>query len=172
MRLAFGNDQLWAIWTAQRIPHAGSGFGPDAVTIGVVDKHEMPVGCVVFNSYVPHPAGGNIMVSFASEKRNWLTRNLISDILRYPFSQLGCGRITALVPPSATNATQFLEKMGWKREGCIRLGYGDQDAVVWGLLASEWRWNRFNVDRSVERPKKRRRRRRGTLHLREGAPLH
>lgn len=157
------------MWTAQKIPHAGSGFGPDAVTIGVVDKHDMPAGCVVFNSYIPET--GNIMVSFASEKRNWLTKKLISDILRYPFGQLGCGRITALVPPSATNATQFLTRMGWKREGCIRSGFGDQDAIVWGLLASEWRFNPFNADRAVKKAR-RRRRRSGTLRLPEQPAIH
>ena len=147
MKLAFGNDHLWAQWVAQRIPHMnGQPFGP-CVTIGVVDSAGYPVGCVVFTDHMPQY--GNIQISFAGDQRNWLTRRLMTAILRYPFAQLGAKRITAIVPPSATNATQFLTKMKWVREGCIRRGYGNEDAVVWGLLESEWRWSRFNADRLV-----------------------
>lgn len=147
MRLALGNDELWAKWAAQYIPHMHGGSFGQCATIGVVSNDGQPVGCVVFTMHMPETR--NIQISFASDRRNWLTRRLMTAILRYPFRQLGVQRLTALVPPSATNATQFLIKMGWRREGCIRLGFGNEDAVVWGLLESEWRWSRFNADRLV-----------------------
>lgn len=170
MRLAFGNDEMWARWAAQFIPHMhGGDFGPFARTIGVVNARNYPVGCVVFTDHMPET--GNIQVSFAATSAKWLTRNTITAILRYPFAQLGVKRLTAIVPPSATNATQFLIRMGWTREGCIRLGFGNEDAVIWGLLEREWRFNRFNADRSVERRRPRRRRRARRL-TEDGAPLH
>ena len=169
MQLVFGIDGSVSAWVASQIPHMkGGSFGPCAA-LGVVSNTGEPVGGVVFTDHIP--AYGNIQVSLAATSRRWLTRNRITAILRYPFRQLGVKRLTALVPPSATNATQFLERMGWVREGCVRLGYGDEDAIIWGLLESEWRFNRFNADRQVQ-PKRRRRRRRGTLHIPEASPLH
>ncbi len=161
MKLALGNDALWAQWAAQFIPHMHGGRFGDAATIGVIDKDGRPVGCVVFTEHLVETR--NIQISFAADKRNWLTRRLMTAILRYPFRQLGVQRLTALVPPSATNATQFLTRMGWRREGCIRLGFGNEDAIVWGLLESEWKWSRFNMDRAVtSRASKSRRRGRGS----------
>lgn len=170
MRLVFGADLEVARWVAQRIPHMnGEPFGPCAA-LGVVNNSGVPLGGVVFTDHSPKTR--NIMVSFAADSPKWLTRRLITQIMRYPFTQLGVRRCTALVPPSAINATRFLERMNWRREGCIRFGFGDQDAIVWGLLDSEWRFNPYNADRAVEPKKRRRRRKRGTLHLHEGAPLH
>lgn len=169
MRLVLDQGAEVSAWVAGQIPHMfGDGFGPAAVAIGVVDRNGQGVGGVVFTDYLPKV--GNIQLSFAATRANWLTKRLITAILRYPFRQLGVQRLTAVVPPSATNATQFLTRMGWKREGVIRLGYGNEDAVIWGLLASEWKWSRFNLDRAVSRgqvdptgpdaarPKRRRRR--------------
>lgn len=147
MRLAFGNDALWARWAAQHIPHMnGEDFGACA-TVGVVNSEGYPIGAVVFHEY--QPQYGNVMVSMASATPKWLTRSLISGILAVPFRQYGVQRLTAITPPGETSVARFLQKFGWRREGVIRKGLGSQDAWIWGLLASEWNVHRFNLDRAV-----------------------
>jgi RimJ/RimL family protein N-acetyltransferase len=108
----------------------------------VVDKHDNLIGGVVFNQYQPQYR--NIEVSFAASRSNWLTPNLVTGILSYAFDQLGCNRITSLTPKKLRKARQFLIKFGFKHEGTIRAGYGDDDAIISGLLASEWAVHRFN----------------------------
>jgi RimJ/RimL family protein N-acetyltransferase len=112
----------------------------------VVDKHDNLIGGVVFNQYQPQYR--NIEVSFAASRSNWLTPSLVTGILRYPFQQLGAARITSLTPKRLRPARQFLSKFGFKHEGCIKLGFGDDDCIISGLLASEWAVHRFNRERA------------------------
>lgn len=147
MRLISGPfSPLVAQWVAGQIGH-GLDWGP-CEAIGVVDKDDNLVGGVVFNQYQPQYR--NIEVSFASTRADWLTPSLVTGILRYPFQQLGAARITSLTPKRLRRARQFLSKFGFKHEGTVRRGYGDDDCIISGLLESEWRVHRFNKDRVSE----------------------
>lgn len=149
MRLVLDQGAEVAAWVATQIPHMnGEGFGPSAA-IGVVDALGRGVAGVVFHSH--RPQYGDCMVSMASVSPKWLTKSLISGILSVPFGQYGANRITAITPPGATSVSRFLTKFGFRREGVIREGLGNQDAWIWGLLASEWRWSKFNLARPVSR---------------------
>jgi hypothetical protein len=37
--------------------------------------------------------------------------------------------------------------LGFKREGSIRRGFGDDNAIIYGLLAEEWAAGRFCAER-------------------------
>lgn len=160
MRCAYGYDAQVADWVAQRIPHMGRGedFGPCAA-IGVVDENDVILGGVVFHSY--RRAYGDIELSFASQasaevrdrmrssgtravsSRRWLTQPIIRELLSYPFVQLQCQRVTGVTPRRATSARRFLDHFGFKREGNVRRGFGDDDAIISGLLREEWLASRW-----------------------------
>jgi RimJ/RimL family protein N-acetyltransferase len=146
MRLVLGRDAEVAAWTKARIPHAHD-WGPLAA-IGVEDERGQLIAGVVYNNY--HPHYGSIEISTASDSRRWLTKSLITGIFAYPFVQLGCQRVTAATPRNAHTARQFLETFGFQPEGIVRLGFGTQDAFIWGLLASEWASHRYNLGRVVD----------------------
>jgi len=155
-------DLLVAEWVRLRIPHMEhGGFGAPLpggrlpyVAYGVIggpDRVTM-LGGVVFHNYVP--AYRSIEWSAASVTPCWLNREIISDILSYPFGKLGCARITAIIPkPSgkpddpAQRACDFHWRFGFKHEGTVRRLFGGRDAFIFGLLASEWRKSRFNTHR-------------------------
>jgi RimJ/RimL family protein N-acetyltransferase len=144
MRLVLGQDRDVAAWVAARTPHMGEGalFGPCAA-IGVADEAGRPLGAVVFSNF--QPGFGSIEVSFAADTPRWLTRPLIGAILSYPFVQLDCQRLTAVTPRKARRARRFLDRFGFKREGVVRKGFGTDDAIISGLLRTEWlgsKWNR------------------------------
>lgn len=149
-----------ASWVGGKIPHMnGVGFGPCA-SLAVVDRSNNLAAGLVFHSH--QPQYGNIQMSFAAATPRWLTRRLATAILRYPFTQLGVQRVTAITPSDPTTSVwQFLTRFGFQKEGRVRKGLGTDDAIIWGLLASEWRLSRFNADRAVEH----KRRRKGTLRL-------
>lgn len=141
MRLVSGIwSQPVAQWVAEQIGR-GIEWGP-CEAIGVADTQDNLIGGVVFNNYQPH--FGNIEVSFASIRRDWLTPKLVAGILAYPFDQLGVRRITCLTPKRNRAARQFLKKFGFVEEGNVRGGFGDDDMIVSGLLASEWRKHKFH----------------------------
>ena len=150
MRLVLDRPLEVAQWVAKRIPTMhGQPFHALAWAIGVEDEAGKPLGGVVFTNHLP--AYRSIEVSFASDTPRWLTRRMISGILAYPFTQLGCQRITAITPKKAKAARAFLDDFGFKREGVVRRGFGDDDAVISGLLWREWARNRFNVNRRAIR---------------------
>ena len=146
MRLVLGQDAAVADWVARRIPQVGSGaaFGPCAA-IGVAGGEGGLIGGVVFSNW--RPACRSIEVSFASETPRWLTRRLLGAILAYPFAQLGCERLTAVTPRRAKAARRFLDGFGFKREGLVRKGFGDDDAVISGMLRREWEASRWRLPR-------------------------
>jgi RimJ/RimL family protein N-acetyltransferase len=147
LRIVTGLDTETAAWVAARIPAMRDcpDFGP-CVTLAVVDDAGMIIAGVVYNNYQPHLRG--IHISVAARTSRWLTKPIISTIMNYAFRQLGCVRITAITPPGeATSVSRFLRKFGFTREGLIRKGLGDLDAVVWGLIDDDWRGHKYNVDR-------------------------
>lgn len=149
MRLLFGQDALVAEWVGQRIPTVGSGpdFGPCAAIGAVKDDGLLGAGAVYHNW---QPKFGGIEISFAKDPEARLTRGVIGALLRYPFGSLQCHRITACAPLKATSTRQFLEKLGFRREGVVRLGFGNDHAVVYGMLArKEWAHSPFR-DASAE----------------------
>lgn len=161
----FNDDAEVAGWCAVQIPHMnGEGFGPCSA-IGFTDKLDRPAGGIVYHAF--QPQYGNIQISFVVTNPKCLSRHLLTALLRYPFVQLGVQRVTVITPADErTSVWRFLSKFGFAREGRIRKGLGTEDAIIWGLLESEWRGHRYNVERI-----KKRRRRRGTLRL-EGVALH
>ena len=142
MRLVLGRDAEVAAWVAARIPQMSGAdeFGPCAA-IGVESEAGKPLGGVVFSNFLPRYR--SIEASFASEHPRWLTRPLIRQIMAYPFGQLRCQRITAVTPRRARAARRFLDAFGFRREGMVRKGFGDDDAVISGLLRREWDRSRW-----------------------------
>jgi len=143
MRLLVGHDMYVAEWVGSRIPHVGSGleFGPCAA-IGAVDDDGNVQAGAVYHGY--QPKYGGIEISFAKAPGAQLTRGVIGGLLRYPFAQLQCQRITACAPLKATSTRQFLEKLGFRREGVVRVGFGKDHAVIYGMLArKEWAHSPF-----------------------------
>lgn len=176
MRLLFGSDQLVAQWVAQQIPHmAACPQFPPCVATGVVDSQYNPVAGVVF--YNHQPLFRTIEIACAANTHRWLTRSLIRGIMAYPFDQMKVRRVTALTARDNVDTRRFLEKFGFKLEGTARMGFGDQDAMLYGLLDTEWLaspWMKGLAVKSEPTVKvtRRRRRRRQIAPPIMGASLH
>lgn len=142
MQLVCGHDADVAAWVAARIPQmtAASDFGP-CTAIGVVGADGQPLGGVVFHNW--QPRFRNIEISFAADSARWLTRRLIVGILSYPFDQLGVARLTTLTPKKNRPARKFIDRFGFRREGVLRRGFGDDDMIVSGLMRREWVAGRY-----------------------------
>lgn len=138
MRLLTGFDKEVTQWVAERIPHVRE--FPQSVAIGVLAGDDLVAG-VVFHDY--HPEYAYIEVSMAATTAKWASRSVIGAILSYPFLQLQCQRITAVTPRKSEQPRRFLEGIGFKREGVLRLGFGDDNAVIYGLLRSEWEAGKY-----------------------------
>ena len=61
----------------------------------------------------------------------------IRAMLRYPFVQLGCARLTAVTPAQNRAARAFLARLGFRQEGVHPDALPGGDAVSYGLLARD-----------------------------------
>lgn len=129
-------------WVAARIPGIGSDYKwVNAKAIGLVENGEILAGMVV-HDYVP--AFRNCQLTFAATNPKWANRKSITAMLRYPFQQLGCDRVTTIIASTNKRAIKFNLGIGFVQEGCCRHGWGDDDALIFGLLKSEIpEWMRF-----------------------------
>lgn len=144
MHLLLDHNQEVAAWVAARIPHmAGQDFGPCSA-MGIVSADGRAIGGAVYNNY--RAQFRSIDISFAVATPRCLTKSLIRGIMAYPFVQLGCQRITAVTPKRNRRCRKFLETFGFKREGVARRGFGNDDAVIYGLLKREWEGSKWMRD--------------------------
>lgn len=104
--------------------------------IGILHEDEIVAG-VVYDRF----SGHDLMMSIASTKPTWATRSTLRTLFKYPFDQLGCERVTALVARKNKCARRMLERLGFVLEGVARKGYdGRQDAMIYGMLKTECKW--------------------------------
>lgn len=129
-------DPRIADWVAAHIPDFGTGadFGPcEALGIGMGGEI---IGGVVYNNW--QPAYKSIELTAAATSPTWLgSRATARALLAYPFEQLGVGRISTFTRASNERALKLNRLLGFREEGRVRLGYGDEDAVLMGLLRCE-----------------------------------
>jgi RimJ/RimL family protein N-acetyltransferase len=137
MKLVCGHDAAVADWVRSRIPHMKGGDFGACVAIGVIDDAGAPVAGAVFHGYSDLPGGGDIQMSMAADSARWARRGVIRGLLDYPFNQAGCQRVTTLTPARNTRALRINAGLGFVREGCIRRGFGDDDAIIMGLLRED-----------------------------------
>jgi RimJ/RimL family protein N-acetyltransferase len=101
--------------------------------IVVRDDTSRPVGCVILNDY----SQGNIEMTGAGV--GCWTPRVIRTIARHIFRDLNCTRVTARTRASNKTAREALKSMGFRREGTARDWFGDEDAILYGLLRREQR---------------------------------
>jgi RimJ/RimL family protein N-acetyltransferase len=138
MRKVIANqDERVARWVAERMPIFEFGSTP-YTAIGLANETGALLAGVVYQNYTKTDI--HMHVAALAGKR-WLCRAFIGEGFRYPFEQLGCARVTGLVPGGNLEAQRFDEHLGFVLEGRIRriLPNGD-DLVVYGMLREECRW--------------------------------
>lgn len=132
----YGADAQVAALVASRIPHVGEkGFG-DCTALGVVRDGRI-VGGVVFSMFQGHDIHANL----AFDTPRWASRAVIRDLFSYPFGQLGCSRITALIGRKNKASRRLCEGLGFELEGVMRKGLdGREDLIIYGMLREKCRW--------------------------------
>lgn len=135
--IVLGRDAEVQRWVGAHVTPAIEDFGA-SVAIGVSSPEGALLAGAVYNNW-RHP---NIEITFAVESHKWASRSAIACILRYPFVQLGCLRITAFTAARNDRARAFLVNplIGFEQEGYHPNGFPEDDAVSYGLLRWNCRW--------------------------------
>lgn len=127
--LIFGHDREIAQWCGDQL--GIKDFGPCSA-IGVAREGKIVAGAVFSNFRWP-----NIEITFATTTPRWATRETCNAIISYPFLQLRCRRVTAIIEASNQPARAFLSRFGFKQEGYHPHVFASGDAITFGLLAAD-----------------------------------
>jgi len=132
---------ILAEWCRRQISDC-EGFGPWFTTIGF-RKEGVIQAVVVYNNY----RAPNIEASIACVDPKWTTRTNLGVAFSYPFTQLGCSRVTAIVDKKNRRARKFLagkdggHGIGFKLEGVLRQASPNgEDMMIYGLTRDECKW--------------------------------
>lgn len=121
-------------WVAKRTNEFGN-FGTD-IGIGQV-KDGVLVAGVAYADW----NGPNIVCHIASDgSKRWATREYLRVIFDYPFRQLGCGRITALVGEGNSASRNFVQHLGFEPETTLRAAHPTGDLLVYAMFKESCRW--------------------------------
>lgn len=138
LRTVAGIRDAVALWMLERLPEVTDLPG-GYEAIGVARGDELVGGCL-YSDYRPATGGGSIQMWAAGH--DWLSRRVLRELLGYPFLQLGCHRVMALVGRKNKPSRTMVEKLGFRLEGVAREGFGPRrDAFVYAMLRHEaGRW--------------------------------
>jgi RimJ/RimL family protein N-acetyltransferase len=131
--LLFNCDKELARWAGERL---GMHIAEPNTSIGVAHKGHI-VAVAVFNNFRPP----NIEITFVTSSPRWATKNAVRAILRYPFLELGCKRVTAIIEATNQPARAFLCRLGFKLEGIHPDVFPSGAAETYGMLRQDaQRW--------------------------------
>lgn len=125
----------------------GLGLGSDWVgpnyTCGFVLGGKL-IGGLIFNDI---EADRNLWWTIYSTDKRWTNRRTLSFVFEAAFCGFNVRRISLLVDCDNTDCLNFVEKLGFKREGLLReFGDDGQNRYVLGMLKNECKFLRRKCD--------------------------
>ena len=131
MQLMFDNEQVVADWLSKKW---GKPIPPWYFAIGILDYQGLLKGGISFHNYNEH----NIEAFYYGP--HTFTKSVMIGICIFLFEKIKVQRLTLSVPRRNKVLLKRIPKFGFKVEGVLRHFYGpykNDDAIVFGLLASE-----------------------------------
>lgn len=134
IRLVAGHSDKVATWVASHIPHVDD-FGP-CEGLAIL-RDEYIIAGIVYHDY--QPKAQSVQLSMAAVSPMWARREIIAQMLQYPFEQLGCYRAWTYTPISNTMALKVNSKIGFKREAVLAHGFGKgEHGVIMRMLRPDY----------------------------------
>lgn len=133
-RIVTGEDSRVGPWVCER---AGGTWIPGrGTTIGLECDGELVAG-VLYEDF----NGVNLLMHVAATPdRRWLVRDYLWFCFYYPFVQLGCKRVTGIVPSCNLDARRFDEHLGFVLEATLKDAHPDGDLLVYAMRKEDCRW--------------------------------
>lgn len=86
--------------------------------------------------------GASICMHVAAEGSHWLNREFLWYSFHYPFVELGCQRVTGLIPESNCPSRRFAEHIGFEPETKLERAHKDGSVIVYRMFRERCRWLR------------------------------
>lgn len=135
-----GRDSIVGPWVCARA--GGTWSVGRGATVGLLDSGKGLVAGVLYEDY----NRANLLMHVAAVPgKAWLCREYLWFCFHYPFVQLGCKRITGIVPSVNTQAREFDERLGFTLEATLKDAHPEGDLLVYKMTKQDCRW--LNIKR-------------------------
>lgn len=105
-------------------------WGTNYTAIALVGEDDSFKCGVIYNHFDAENVCGHIAIWPGAR----LTPAFIRAMFEYPFEQMGKQRITALVHRKNRKAINFVRRLGFSYEGCLKKYFKDGDMMCYGML--------------------------------------
>lgn len=122
-QLLLGHDREVASWAAQAFRLDLTHY---EMAVGVMEEGRV-VGAALFQAHT----GPDIEISYFGP--NTMTLGVVKGLARVAVEAFGVSRVTARTPKSNKTMTRGIKGVGFEYEGIRHRGYGNEDAVMYGL---------------------------------------
>lgn len=124
-QVILGHDVAIATWAFSTFNFEPAQF---CMAIGFAAEDKGLISACLFHAYNGH----DVEVSYYG--KDTLTLPIVRSIARTAVDRLGVSRVTVRTARSNKMLTRGIKKLGFEYEGIRKYGYGDQDAVMFGLF--------------------------------------
>lgn len=144
--IVYKQDARLVEWVNRQL---GLAFDPEKVkSIATIDDDGKLLAVVLYSRF----SAFGCEMTIASNSPRWCSRKFLKAAFQYPFIQCGFKRVSFVTTPSNTKAIELNKRLGAKLEGVLRQWFGDEDGLIFGLLASECIWiTSINSSRYISR---------------------
>lgn len=132
-------------WVCDRT--GGLWYEGAGTAIGLTFDERLVAGCTYENFN-----GASVYMRFAVADPRCINRASIWAVFSYPFLQLGCKRVTAVVDSDNVRSLALVEHLGFAYEATLQDAAPNGDQILFRMLKSECRWlrnNRFQLRRAA-----------------------
>ena len=128
----FTQNEFYPHWAANMLQINRNYFG-NCRTITFWKKNNL-LSVAVYSNY----NGINCELTVAAYSKWWARKDVIKMILKYPFEQLGCRRVTLLVRDDNHGIMRLVKRFGFEKEGQLREFFEHgEDCLIFGMLKPE-----------------------------------
>ena len=134
IRCIHDDPQRFIDWVKDRLRLTKITGQDQAQAYGFVEDQQI-IGSFVFSEYT----GNDVHMYCVSDNPKIFQRRYIKAMFDYCFDDLKVCRVSAMCNESNLRSRKLISGVGFKQEGRLRKYFGNEDALVYGLLKEDMR---------------------------------
>ncbi len=135
--IIYDRDGAIKSFVCQNLGISTDWVGQESMTLGFISENQLIGGLIYHNIRL----GCDLWWSIYTTSPKWCNKGILCQIFGIAFKVFGVRRISLLVKADNQRCLNFIEKLGFKREGCLHQFNEDgTDSYIYGMLKSENKW--------------------------------